>query len=97
MIGISVGSRGNPAPVRISADGGTVHPLWTPTLVDLVQQYALLLDGRFGTPSRLLLDGEPAFRFERPASATAVVVAVHLGRVYVIAAWSPGPGRGASP
>jgi hypothetical protein len=64
--------------------------------VTLVQKYALLLDGDFGRQGQLTLDGEQAHLFERPRGAAAVVLAVHEGRIYVLASLSATPARGSS-
>jgi hypothetical protein len=95
-IRVVVGSERDPAPVRVPSDVGPVTPLWAPNLVTLVQQYAALLDGEFGRQTQLTLDGEQAHLFERPRGAAAVLLAVHHGRIYVLASLSATLGRGSS-
>jgi hypothetical protein len=93
---VAVGSRRDPAPIRIPADIGPVTPLWEPTLVALVQEYALLLTGDLGTQAPIMLDGERALLFEHPGGAAAVVLAVHHDRIYVLASLTASPTRGSS-
>jgi hypothetical protein len=92
-IAVVVGSKQNPAAIRIGV-ASPVARLWQPSLVALVQAYALLLDGQLGSETPVTLDGERALLLGNPGGAAAVVLAVHNGRVYVISALDGPPSQG---